>query len=151
MRDELALAGIVDVTGNSEIDQVAQHVESAIIVPAHVTVRVEVFRYNRARDIRIAVDMNICARRIDGRSKISGRRNRDALGHGRISGADAVDPEVTSETGLIHNIPRFHVDITVDIECKVDVRADRNLLRDVARYMDSHVGFCSPEGVHRQF
>src|SRR5439155_13343661 len=95
--------------------------------------------------------MNIGTRRIDCGSKISRRRNRDGLSDSWIGGADTVDLEVTRQTGLINNFLRFHVDVAVDIELKVDMGPNCNLLSDIASYVDSDKCLRGPESVYGEF
>lgn len=61
-----ALADVLDVTGNPEINHITQKIQGAIIMPADVAVGIKALGYNRTDDVRVALDSQIGARSIDG-------------------------------------------------------------------------------------
>ena len=64
------LALVLNVTGDAEIEKVTHQIQGTIIMPGDVAIRIKAFGHDRARDIRVAIDMNICAGRTDGGRKI---------------------------------------------------------------------------------
>ena len=97
-----ALADVLDVTGNPEINHITQRIQGAIIMPADVAVGIKALGNNRTDNVRVSVDGQVGARKIDGGGKITGWGNADGLCGRRVGWANAAKLKVAGEAGVIN-------------------------------------------------
>src|SRR5439155_24327037 len=164
--ERAALAGVLYVAGDTKIEDFALIIECAIIMPAYVSVPVKSLADHDPNKIRVPIQGDLRARRIEclGKSTRRGGVKIDSLcalwNSVRVTRwTNTVELEVAGdwvrETRiLVYKVIVLNVNIVVEINLKVDIRIYRNasgVARNIACDVDSDVGVRSGCcGIHCQ-